>query len=96
MKLILKILKHFFIVVYFLRLTLDPRNLAKLLFKKIRHTLISIWNLNNFQHKLDHIIRNFEQYFEIANYANSLYNSYLHDKEYLEDFCIRLKNIFHN
>ena len=54
------------------------------------------WNLNNFQNKLDHIIRNFEQYFEIANYANSLYNSYLHDKEYLEDFCMRLKNIFHN
>ena len=52
------------------------------------------WSLNNFQNKLDQIIRNFEQYFEIANYANSLYSSYLHDEKYLEEFCLRLKNIF--
>lgn len=54
------------------------------------------WNLDDFQNKLDHIIRDFERYSEIANYTNNLYNSYLHDEKYLEEFCLRLKNILNN
>jgi hypothetical protein len=54
------------------------------------------WDLDDFKNKLNHIIKNFERYSEIANYTNNLYNSYLHDEKYLEEFCVRLKNILNN
>lgn len=54
------------------------------------------WNLKDFKNKLRYIIENFEEYFELAHYANNMYYSYLHEVQYKDEFCLRLKNILHN
>ena len=61
-----------------------------------KNTIIVMLAKLNFKNKLRHIIENFEQYFELAHYANNMYYSYLHEVQYKDEFCLRLKNILHN